>query len=374
MGPPRDPHKVHTGGVTDVSDPATPLPRLALPARLGALDELRGLLAVGVAGYHLSVWFDVFRTGSALNMAMAKVGNFGVSAFFMLSGFLIFRLQTWEGVRRGGLGRFYLKRFLRLAPVFYLAVGLNLAFSLGMGPQPNGRMILENVTLSFGLFHPNHALTVGGWYVGLVVLLYALFPLLVWLRDRLGLPFLLGSTLGLWAWSLPETLHAVPEAAMSQRFHLYVQPANQLFLFMLGGLGAWLHARWTWRMGAPLFLGLLAVLMWAILRPVPFFSDHLFVMTGWLRYRYLLLVFACLLLFAFKDAAPSPWTRPLLLLGAWSYSSYLLHPFLWKLISPHWTGRAGFLLAMSLSFLAAALAERWIERPAVALGKRWKKA
>lgn len=365
---------MHTGGVTQVPDPAIPQPRRLSLERLGALDELRGLLAVGVASYHLSVWFGVFRTGSAMNMAMAKIGNFGVSAFFMLSGFLIFRLQTWEDVRREGLGRFYLKRFLRLAPIFYLVVALNLAFSLGWGPQPSARMILENLTLTFGAIHPNHALVIGGWYVGLVVLLYACFPMLVWLRDRLGLPFLLATTAGFWAWSLPYTLHEVFEAPMSERFHLYVQPANQLFLFLLGALGAWLHARWRWRMDTPLFLGLLALLSWAFLRPLPFFSDHLFVMTGWLRYRYLLVVFAFLLLFAFKDSTPSPWTRPLVLLGAWSYSSYLLHPLFHRLILPHWTGSVGFLLALILSFLAAALAERWIERPAVAWGKRRKKA
>lgn len=342
--------------------PATP--------RLPGLDLLRGLLAVAVAAYHLSVWFDVFRTGSALNMAMAKVGNFGVSTFFMLSGFLIFRLQTWEGLRREGLGRFYLKRYLRLAPVFYLAVALNLAFRLGFGPQPTPRMILENLTLTFGAIHPNHALTVGGWYVGLVVILYALFPALVWLRDCFGLPFLLLSLGLLGAWSLPMTLHRVPEAALSERFHQYVQPANQLFLFLLGALGAWLHRRWSWRLATPWFLTLLAVLLWAFLRPVPFFSDHLFVMTGWLRYRYLLMAFALLLLFAFKQGEIGIWGRPLALLGTWSYSSYLLHPFLWKLIIPHWTGRTGFILALVLSFGAAGLVERWLERPAAAWGKR----
>lgn len=347
--------------------------RASVP-RLPGLDVLRGLLAVGVAGYHLSVWFGVFRTGSTMNMAMAKLGNFGVSAFFMLSGFLIFRLQTWEDIHREGLARFYLKRFLRLAPVFYLAVALNLVFGLGMGPQPSVRMILENLTLSFGLFHPNHALTVGGWYVGLVVILYALFPLLVWLRDRLGLPFLLVSLAGLWGWSLPMTLHRVPEMEMSQRFHLYVQPSNQLFLFMLGALGAWMHARWEWRIRTPLFLILLGLLLWVFLRPSPFFSDHLFVMTGWLRYRYILLVFALLLLFAFEHGDPVPWTRPLVHLGAWSYCTYLLHPFIYRLLFPRFPGMGGFLAAMLLSFILAALVERWLERPAAAWGKRWQKA
>jgi peptidoglycan/LPS O-acetylase OafA/YrhL len=335
------------------------------------LDLLRGALALGVASYHLSVWFAVFPSGSVRNMALAKVGNLGVSAFFMLSGFLIFRLQTWETVRREGLGRWYLKRYLRLAPVFYLAVALNLVFHLGMGPTASPRMIAENLTLAFGAIHPNHALTVGGWYVGLVVLLYALFPLLVWLRDRLGFPFLLLGTLGLWAWSLPSTLHLVMGAPQSERFHVYVQPANQAFLFLLGGLGAWLHGRWTWRLPQPAFWLLLSLWLLIFLRPVPFFSDHLQVMTGWLRYRYLLMVFILLLLFAFREGASSPWTRPMVALGVWSYSSYLLHPFVYRWLEPRISGMAGFLTALFLSFLVAALVERWVERPASALAGRW---
>lgn len=346
-------------------------PPPAADSRLPGLDLLRGLLALSVAAYHLSVWFNVFPAGSARNMALAKAGNFGVSAFFMLSGFLIFRLQTWEGVRREGLGRWYLKRYLRLAPVFYLAIALNLIFHLGMGPEASARMIAENLALAFGAIHPNHALTVGGWYVGLVVLLYAAFPLLVWLRDRLGLAFLLAATLGLWVWSLPYTLHLVTAAPQSERFHLYVQPANQLFLFMAGGLGAWLHARWTGRLPAGPFWLLLALWLWIFLRPVPFFSDHLLAMTGWLRYRYLLMVFLLLLLFAFRGGALPRWSRPLATLGLWSYSSYLLHPFVYRLLEPRVSGMAGFLAALVLSFLVAALAERWVERPASSLSRRW---
>ena len=150
----------------------------ARPAgRLGLLDPLRGVLALSVAVYHLSVWFDLSRSGSGMNMATAKIGNYSVSAFFVLSGFLLFRTASWQRVQQEGLGRFWLRRFLRLAPVFYLACGLNLAFQLGMGPDPTPRFLLENLTLTFGAFHPNHALVTGGWYVGLVSLLYFVYPL-----------------------------------------------------------------------------------------------------------------------------------------------------------------------------------------------------
>ena len=58
--------------------------------------------------------------------------------------------------------RFWKRRFLRLAPVFYLACALNLIFRLGMGPEPTWVRILENLTFTFGAIHPNHALVTGG--------------------------------------------------------------------------------------------------------------------------------------------------------------------------------------------------------------------
>lgn len=334
------------------------------------LDALRGLLVLAVACYHLTVWTGLFPVGRFTNMALAKAGNYGVSAFFILSGFLLFRLTPWEKIREEGLGGFYFRRWLRLAPLFYLAVGLNLALGLGMGPSPTPRFILENLTLAFGAFHPNHALVVGGWYVGLVVLLYAAYPLLAWATQRLGPLFLVALVAGLWAWSLPYTLHQVMEAPLGERFHLYVQPGNQLFLLALGGLLAWVHARIPWRLAPPAFLGLLAVLLWLLLRPEPRFFDHLAVLTGWLRYRYLGVIAALVLLFALRGPWPKALDAPLAKLGLWSYGAYLLHPFLFRLVDPHLKGHPGFWAALSLSFLAAALAERVIERPLGSLGKR----
>ncbi|HEX4845412.1 MAG TPA: acyltransferase family protein, partial [Geothrix sp.] len=97
-------------------------------SRFGGLDPLRGILALCVAVYHLSVWFALSESGSGLNIATARLGNYSVSAFFVLSGFLLFRTASWARVRKEGLGRFWLRRFLRLAPLFYLVCALNVVF------------------------------------------------------------------------------------------------------------------------------------------------------------------------------------------------------------------------------------------------------
>lgn len=341
--------------------------------RLPGLDALRGLLVLAVALYHLTVWFGLHASGTPANMAFAKAGNYGVSAFFVLSGFLLVRTTPWGRVAQEGLRAYYLRRWLRLAPVFYLAVLVNVLLGLGMGPEPRLRFLLENATLTFGLFHPNHALVAGGWFVGLVVLLYAAYPalarLLAWAPPAWDLVLLALLTLALGAWSLPATLHGVLGAPQGARFHAYVQPGNQVFLFALGGLLAALHRRCARRLGFPAFLVGAAVLVGLLLRPAPVFHDHLEALTGWLRYRHLALVAALVLLFALRGAWPRWIDAPLARLGLWSYGLYLAHPFFHRLVAPHLGGWPGVGLTLGLSLAAAALLERWVERPLAALGR-----
>ncbi len=340
------------------------------PTRLGFLDPLRGILALCVAVYHLSVWFDLTQSGSGQNMALARLGNYGVSAFFVLSGFLLFRTASWVRIQKEGVWRFWFRRFLRLAPVFYLACTLNVAFHLGMGPDPTWRFILENVTLTFGAFHPNHALVTGGWYVGLVSLLYFTYPALAWLREKGGLWFLAALAMGLWLWSLPSTLHGVMEQPLWNRFHTYVLAPNQVFLLAWGGLLAGLHASTEERLDPKVALLIALPMLWLLLRPVPQFFDHLAALTGWIRYRYLLVVTILVALAAFtRDGKPGWFGKALTHLGAWSYGLYLLHPFTMKLVAPHLQGRLGFSLSLVLAILAAAAVHRWIEEPAGRLAK-----
>jgi len=82
-------------------------------AALGYRPELDGLRALAVAAVML------FHA----NVSWAKGGFLGVDVFFVLSGFLITRLLLEERETSGhlALGRFYLRRILRLFPA--LVVG-----------------------------------------------------------------------------------------------------------------------------------------------------------------------------------------------------------------------------------------------------------
>lgn len=94
--------------------------------RLPALDGLRGvaiLLVMQVHFWGLAFTFDVREPALAVDRWVGRVigiGWSGVDLFFVLSGFLITGILYDTKGSVGWLRVFYARRFLRLAPVFYL--------------------------------------------------------------------------------------------------------------------------------------------------------------------------------------------------------------------------------------------------------------
>jgi len=68
-------------------------------SRLHGLDILRGLLALSVAVYHMSVWSQLSAAGTRTNNLIAIFGNYGVEGFFVVSGFCFFHFwgEGWWG-------------------------------------------------------------------------------------------------------------------------------------------------------------------------------------------------------------------------------------------------------------------------------------
>jgi peptidoglycan/LPS O-acetylase OafA/YrhL len=93
---------------------------------LPRLDGIRAL-AIGC------VLLEHFSTNSMVREL--GLGEFGVRSFFVLSGFLITRILI--GYRKKGLsvssaaGQFYWRRLVRLAPAYYLCIGITAFFSIG---------------------------------------------------------------------------------------------------------------------------------------------------------------------------------------------------------------------------------------------------
>jgi exopolysaccharide production protein ExoZ len=339
--------------------------------RLDALDALRGLMALAVAVYHFAVWTRVFPAGSRLSNSVTVLGIHSVEGFFVLSGFCFFHLYRGRSFTRDEAYRFHVKRFFRIAPLYYLALAWTCALDQSPGPLDAARLA-ENLTLSFGLFHPNHSGVTGGWSIGVEYVFYLAFPLLLWIARLRG--GLLLMSLGCGALALFHNYVRVPGTAELARFNAYVLVPNHALLFVVGGALAALRARISLRLtGVQVLLGTLLIAAGFELWLTPFY-DHFDMMMGHARVVCLGACSAVVLLCGLARNAAGNALKPLVGLGELSYAVYLLHPLAWSLIQrTGWLeGRPGalFVLGLTTTLVLATLVHLLFERPLLRLGRR----
>ena len=334
-------------------------------------------MALAVAQYHFATALGWTLQGPdpLWQRAMAKAGAYGVEGFFILSGFAFFYVYGQANFDRRALGQFWLKRFLRLAPLFYTVLAMNLLFRLPGASFASPRLLVENLFLAFGFIHPNHALVVGGWSIGVEIVFYSVFPLLA-LVARRGWPWLVGLAVLLFLWSWSQNMNIVPGTIWYERFHAYVQVRNHAFLFLLGGLTAELRRRVGFRFSRAQGLTLAAATILAIVLWRPSFWYHLQMMSGSTRYGLVLLCWLLVTVAAFTDLPFAPGRRGIAHLGDWSYGIYLLHPLALQILmavqmpGARWADGWIFLLGNAMTLLLAAASWHWLESPAMRLPNR----
>lgn len=125
------------------------------------LDPLRGFLALAVVVFHLNSLSINASLPSLPLLPILDKGTEAVLVFFTLSGYLIIG-QLWNEKKHTGtisIGDFYLRRMLRLYPVYYavLTSGIFMYFFLfpkmGLAPLPESS-VLETIGYNL-LFLPN---------------------------------------------------------------------------------------------------------------------------------------------------------------------------------------------------------------------------
>lgn len=95
--------------------------------QIKGLNTLRAFAVFFVIIEHFGVWFDdTSPSGSFIRHAIIPDGGFGVHLFFVLSGFLITGILLKERDTGGSKGlilrNFYVRRALRIFPIYYLLV------------------------------------------------------------------------------------------------------------------------------------------------------------------------------------------------------------------------------------------------------------
>ncbi|WP_423980590.1 acyltransferase family protein [Ilumatobacter sp.] len=93
--------------------------------RFAALEGYRGLAAMGVLIFHTAARTGFDQPDRFGSRVIDNLGNFSVSVFFLLSGFLLYRPFCSAAIEQSALparGRFLIRRFVRIYPAYWVVL------------------------------------------------------------------------------------------------------------------------------------------------------------------------------------------------------------------------------------------------------------
>jgi peptidoglycan/LPS O-acetylase OafA/YrhL len=356
--------------------------------RYEELDSLRGLAAmVVVVGHALMLWNAPYPRWWTITM-QSPLGIFfdprdAVFLFFIMSGFVLFLPYiTPEGA--APYPRYFIKRTCRI----YLPYLAALAFAIGMDlltyrplgnifqklpigwtrPFPTWAIwphILFIFNTPFTVFNPPF------WSLIHEMRISIIFPLVALLALRLALVpgLLLGFAVCCAAFFIP---HSAPTYAWDTLAYTG--------LFLVGALIArhLPQVRAVVDRHGLLGKSFLLILMVAFNKSTHFLTGASFRDAWVVPLRSVSCALIVVLALTTVHFQRFLHTAPLRWVGKISYSLYLLHAVvMWALVSLFWLHTSHHILllaaSMALSLLVADIAYRWIERPAILLGRRLTK-
>ena len=364
----------------------------ALKSRNVGLDTLRASAIALVFAYH----YMVFVSGEPTFGVFSEVGWTGVDLFFVLSGYLIAN-QLMSGLFAGrqiSLPRFYLRRWLRTVPAFWVTLACYAVWPATLaGAAMPALWRFLSFSQNIGL-HPGTAFS-HAWSLCIEEQFYLILPMLIVIGAALklgtraawitlGALLLLGiaSRAALWVWCGTEASGHIDAYytwvyyGTLCRFDEFL-PGVALALLRHAHPAAWqkLIARGTFSLVAGLCL--VAVMLYGV--DVAYYADgygYFFFMSVF-GYSLIAVAFAFLVLSALSPGSPLhrfgiPGTRSLAL---WSYSIYLSHKAVGHVIkilgdARGWSGALILAATILVSGLLGWLLYALVETPFM----RWRDA
>jgi peptidoglycan/LPS O-acetylase OafA/YrhL len=357
--------------------------------RVDCLDGLRGLAALWVLVGHCMIL-----TGWRVPIIVQP--ELGVDLFILLSGFLmVFQYQLRQKKEDWAAPvtwlTFWIRRFFRIAPLFYLMLALALILGpqiyadryaidtfLAVEPQRPERYldgslinIFMHVSFFFGLL-PQYSFRTAlpDWSLGLEMQFYAVFPFIVLLARKIG--WLVSAVLiaflgGAMAWALAHKGISFPMPSFLP---------FKMHLFLCGMLIAADHRGEVWRLRAQIVLAMILAAL-----PIGGASDpiHVFIRE--------LLVLTFFALVHLRSIGLVDWGSNLLgraffhWLGELSYGVYLVHLLIMQPVAAWAIARFGttigaferfalvLLIVAPVAYLVAYITYRAVEVPGQHLGK-----
>jgi peptidoglycan/LPS O-acetylase OafA/YrhL len=355
-----------------------------IPRRYEALDILRGFAALVVFVLH---FFALYPSGrlpalESWNRIILSYFGMGVPLFYALSGLSLyigfFPLRHAPEFARS----FFLRRLLRITPLFYAATAVWVVIHLCQGGSVSITSVLLTLSYCFNLVPGQHeSVVAAGWSIGVEMIFYALFPLIAVIVCRLAVavPFyLLGCGLAALSWNL---LHALFQDGsypnLSFLGNLQYFATGILAYFLADALQSHpRHHRWIkyFTLVAAAFLSIGLTTDWAA--QIPRLTDPAVGRNAWT-----IPILALCLTGMFWNGSGRLF-RPFVKLGEWSFSLYLLHPIVLHFVfayqrdhpgaDPQSVPRfAGYLVTSAAILIAtASITYKLIEKPFIKLARR----
>jgi exopolysaccharide production protein ExoZ len=321
--------------------------------------------------FHYNMWlFGLFTT----NTFLGKVGIYGVSVFFVLSGLTLFHVyhQKIGAPSKAGLIDFAIKRVFRIFPLIWLLTAATLL--LKKDDYTTSGIVLNFTGLS-SFIHWDDTIIYGAWSIGNEVTFYLFFPVFVFMskRSRVLFGFFALAILMLYLWF---TFIHMPKAIADGAFWAtYTNPLNNVFLF----LGGYLIGLFTRNIPVPKIISIpVAVIAFGVFIFLPVSGDATHLVAGWYRVIFSLLCMAiCFAFYKTDFGLPRLLHKCFETLGEISYCLYLVHPLLWHVLT-HYFGAyysglpapvkmcSGFALSILIAYAIYQLFEKYFMK----LGRR----
>lgn len=220
------------------------------------LDFLRGWSALAVFFHHASI------LGGGPVGLRGELGPEAVNAFMLASGFLIYfqsaTSSSYQELRTSlGVRNFYIRRFFRIAPVYYfsLAIALSLSYMLGQWRDQIGEVlpysrtvmsryyiddyvtsVVVHVSFVFGMLPKfSFSTPLPDWSLGLEMQFYLLFPLLyMGCRKNFAvlLPVVTVAMLGTWKLLMWHGVIFPMPSLLVMKFHNFAAGMALAYLFV----------------------------------------------------------------------------------------------------------------------------------------------
>lgn len=157
-------------------NPSATIPRDRL---LPGIHGLRGIAALAVVLFHL---IHIAKIDAPLPFAfIGRDFGYGVHLFFVLSAFSLMHSTEFTMSRPAWVSEYFIKRFWRIAPLYYVVLALMVflpAIKSGSFERIDLQKLLLNLTFTFN-FAPWTGMVWAGWTIGVEMIFYVIFPVLL---------------------------------------------------------------------------------------------------------------------------------------------------------------------------------------------------